>query len=250
MSRFCETTALALAVAEKSPPAFVHVDVPKKLLDQVASPGLAAKPWPVPPPPSPAPVVPSPQFARSECRPIVRGVVSVPATPCKTSVSWTPAVDRGHNEVIKIKFSAKDCGGCPVRDRCTRTGRRSITVRPRDQYEALRAYFVDVYVSLLSAQTKKFVRAGWRLRYGRRQISIGWIYVVAKRRRWKVTIKRTQARKRGHATQANGMRIYGADRWDATSSFLPNLRSQAARQRCVMPFNRENRCPEVIRLAL
>ncbi len=38
----------------------------------------------------------------------------------RTSLSWSPAVDRGHNEVIKIKFSAKDCGECPVRDRCTR----------------------------------------------------------------------------------------------------------------------------------
>jgi transposase len=57
----------------------------------------------------------------------------------RTSLSWSPAVDRGHNEVIKIKFSAKDCGACPARDRCTEAKRRSITVRPRDQYEALHA---------------------------------------------------------------------------------------------------------------
>jgi transposase len=57
----------------------------------------------------------------------------------RASVSWTPAVDRGHNDVIKIKFSAKDCGACPARDRCTEAKRRSITVRPRDQYEALQA---------------------------------------------------------------------------------------------------------------
>ena len=57
----------------------------------------------------------------------------------RTSVSWTPAVDRGHNEVIKIKFSAKDCGTCPARARCTEAKRRSITIRPRDQYEALQA---------------------------------------------------------------------------------------------------------------
>jgi transposase len=57
----------------------------------------------------------------------------------RASVSWSPAVDRGHNEVIKIKFSAKDCGACPARDRCTEAKRRSITVRPRDQYEALHA---------------------------------------------------------------------------------------------------------------
>jgi transposase len=57
----------------------------------------------------------------------------------RTSISWTPAVDREHNEVIKIKFSAKDCGACPVRRRCTEAKRRSITVRPREQYEALQA---------------------------------------------------------------------------------------------------------------
>ena len=51
----------------------------------------------------------------------------------RTSLSWSPAVDRGHNDVIKIKFSAKDCGACPVRARCTEAKRRSITVRPRDQ---------------------------------------------------------------------------------------------------------------------
>jgi transposase len=57
----------------------------------------------------------------------------------RTSLSWSPAVDRGHNDVIKIKFSAKDCGVCPARARCTEAKRRSITVRPRDQYEALHA---------------------------------------------------------------------------------------------------------------
>ena len=57
----------------------------------------------------------------------------------RASVSWSPAVDRGHNEVIKIKFSAKDCGACPSHARCTKAKRRSITVRRRDQYEALQA---------------------------------------------------------------------------------------------------------------
>jgi transposase len=57
----------------------------------------------------------------------------------RTGASWTPAVDRGHKEVIKIKLSAKDCGACPARDRCTEAKRRSITVRPRDQYEARQA---------------------------------------------------------------------------------------------------------------
>ncbi len=57
----------------------------------------------------------------------------------RTSVSWTPAVDRGHNEVIKVKFSAKDCGTCPAHARCTEAKRRSVTLRPREQYESLQA---------------------------------------------------------------------------------------------------------------
>jgi transposase len=59
------------------------------------------------------------------------------------SVSWTPAIDRRHNRVIKIKFSGKDCRLCPSRLQCTRSQkrypRRTITIRPQDQYTALQA---------------------------------------------------------------------------------------------------------------
>ncbi|HVE91147.1 MAG TPA: IS1182 family transposase [Actinomycetota bacterium] len=61
----------------------------------------------------------------------------------RTSISWTPAVDKRRNQVVKIKFSTKDCGPCPHRAQCIRSRkaspRRTITVRPQDQYEALRA---------------------------------------------------------------------------------------------------------------
>ena len=61
----------------------------------------------------------------------------------RTSISWTPAVDKRRHQVVKIKFSTKDCGPCPHRAQCTRSrkasARRTITVRPQDQYEALRA---------------------------------------------------------------------------------------------------------------
>lgn len=56
-----------------------------------------------------------------------------------TSHSWTPAIDCGHNEVIKIKFSPKDCRDCPSCARCTRSvpPRRTLTIRPQEQYMAL-----------------------------------------------------------------------------------------------------------------
>jgi Transposase DDE domain len=54
--------------------------------------------------------------------------------------SWTPAIDNRKNEVVKIKFSMKDCQGCPSRSLCThstRYPRRSITVRPEFHHQAL-----------------------------------------------------------------------------------------------------------------
>ncbi len=57
-----------------------------------------------------------------------------------TSSSWTPAKDLRKNEVIKIKFSTTDCQVCPSRSLCTQSSRhtrRTVTIRPREQYLAL-----------------------------------------------------------------------------------------------------------------
>jgi transposase len=56
-----------------------------------------------------------------------------------TSSSWSPAVDEYGNEVVKIKFSRKDCQPCPHRVDCTRAQRRTITVRCKEHYRALQA---------------------------------------------------------------------------------------------------------------
>jgi len=60
----------------------------------------------------------------------------------KASISWTPAIDKQHNKVMKIKFSGKDCMPCPSREKCIRSvkeyKRRTVTVRrPREHHEAL-----------------------------------------------------------------------------------------------------------------
>lgn len=57
----------------------------------------------------------------------------------RTSSSWTPAFDNRTNAVIKIKFSMRDCQACEHREACSDGKRRSITIRPQDQYEALKA---------------------------------------------------------------------------------------------------------------
>jgi transposase len=56
-----------------------------------------------------------------------------------TSLSWPPAVDNRTHEVMKIKFSRKDCQICRRRLHCTRAARRTITVRRHDPYLASQA---------------------------------------------------------------------------------------------------------------
>jgi len=57
------------------------------------------------------------------------------------SMSWTPAVDNRDNDVIKLKFAGADCRACDHHARCTTSSppRRTLTIRPRDQYLALQA---------------------------------------------------------------------------------------------------------------
>jgi transposase len=71
----------------------------------------------------------------------------------KTSVSWTPAIDNRDNDMIKIKFASADCRPCAQRSQCTRAQRyprRTLTVRPREQYEARKAARAAVNCGLSS----------------------------------------------------------------------------------------------------
>jgi transposase len=67
----------------------------------------------------------------------------VTCPPGRTSISWTTAVDKRTNDVIKIKFSTKDCRQCACINQCVRSKkqypRRTLTIRPKPQYEALQA---------------------------------------------------------------------------------------------------------------
>jgi transposase len=54
----------------------------------------------------------------------------------KTSSSWTPVQDAGKS-LIKVKFSQSDCKVCPCRASCTGTTRRTLTLHPKEQMQAL-----------------------------------------------------------------------------------------------------------------
>jgi transposase len=54
------------------------------------------------------------------------------------SSSWTPTWTR-NQEIIKIKFGFAICGACPVRPQCTKTKRRSLSVRRQAAHFALDA---------------------------------------------------------------------------------------------------------------
>jgi transposase len=54
----------------------------------------------------------------------------------RISSSWTPIEDAGKS-LIKVKFSQSDCQVCPSRTSCTGTTRRSLTLHPREQMQAL-----------------------------------------------------------------------------------------------------------------
>ena len=58
----------------------------------------------------------------------------------KTSSSWSDAKTDTAKQVVKIKFSVKDCQICPLRADCTKSKRvrRTLTILPEVQYESQR----------------------------------------------------------------------------------------------------------------
>ena len=54
----------------------------------------------------------------------------------RISSSWTPVQDAGKS-LIKVKFSQSDGKVCPARTSCTGTTRRTLTLHPREQMQAL-----------------------------------------------------------------------------------------------------------------
>ncbi len=55
----------------------------------------------------------------------------------RISSSWTPVQASGGKPLTQVKFSISDCKACPSRTSCTGTTRRSISLQPREQMQAL-----------------------------------------------------------------------------------------------------------------
>ena len=65
-----------------------------------------------------------------------REVATCPAG--HASRSWGPDYHRGRT-AFKVRFSTTDCRPCPLKPQCTRSGRRLLTLRPREEHETLEA---------------------------------------------------------------------------------------------------------------
>lgn len=58
----------------------------------------------------------------------------------KVSAVWDPKKESEGHDVINIRFAHSDCVACPARPACVHSPRpRTLTIRPRPQYEALQA---------------------------------------------------------------------------------------------------------------
>jgi transposase len=64
------------------------------------------------------------------------GAQTVTCPQGRTSSSWT-LVQEADKSLIKVKFSMSDCKVCPARTLCTGTTRRSMTLHPKEQMQAL-----------------------------------------------------------------------------------------------------------------
>lgn len=76
----------------------------------------------------------------------------------KTSSTWRAMTDTRSNPAIQVHFRRTDCQACPVRERCTRADRRSLTLLPQPHHEARQA--------ALARQDTDAFREAYRIRAG------------------------------------------------------------------------------------
>ena len=84
-----------------------------------------------------------------------RQVATCPAG--HVSQSWTADHNQGRS-VMRIRFSTTDCKTCALKERCTRSDRRLLTVRRREEHAALEA--------ARARETQEAFKAQYRQRAG------------------------------------------------------------------------------------
>ncbi|WP_051450264.1 transposase [Actinospica robiniae] len=75
----------------------------------------------------------------------------------KTSIWWAKELQR-EKAVIRVQFSRRDCGPCPMKQDCTRGKRRQLSIQEREVTEALRKRRAEEQDPLWKTQYK--IRAG------------------------------------------------------------------------------------------
>lgn len=152
-----------------------------------------------------------------------RGIATCPLG--RTSTDWRAAIDNRRNHVVKICFAAAVCGPRPQRSACTTSARhrRTVTVRPQAQHEALAA-------ARAHEGTRAYVhdydqRAGIEgtLSYGVRTMGL--------RRSRYTGLGRTHLQ---HVLTATAINFVRVSQWFAGTARVPTRRSAFARlHQCV-----------------
>lgn len=74
------------------------------------------------------------------------------------SVRWTVKPNQRGTQVIVVLFARASCQACPLRRHCTRSARRQLMLRPREQHEVLQA--ARAYQETEAFQEEYTIRAG------------------------------------------------------------------------------------------
>jgi transposase len=140
----------------------------------------------------------------------------------KVSTGWTPAGDNRGNAVIKVKFSTKECRRCDHLAQCVRSKkrypRRTLTIRPQPQYQALQA------------ARQREATAAFQAAYARRAGIEGTISRGIRSTRLRRTRYRGLARVHlGHLLTAAGLNVLRLGEW-----FLETARAKTR----ITPFTR------------
>ncbi|ANY82243.1 hypothetical protein BB934_28325 (plasmid) [Microvirga ossetica] len=135
------------------------------------------------------------------CREQNRQVATCPAA--HTSRRWLPDYWQGRT-AFKVRFSTIHCRPCPLKSRCTRSGRRLLTLRPPEEHETLEAARQREAQLAFSKEDRQ--RAGIE-----GTISAG-VRVLHLRRSRYIGLAKTHLR---HVLTAAALNLIGLDAWFA-----------------------------------